>query len=53
MGDHRRTLPLFETIRLLLALSPLASTHQQPGRGMVQRRDVLGGLIHDYSREAA
>lgn len=29
------------------------STHQQPGNGMVQRREVLGGLLHDYYREAA
>ena len=29
------------------------SPHHQPGHGEVQRRDVLGGLIHDYFREAA
>jgi putative transposase len=29
------------------------SSHHQPGQGPVQRRDVLGGLLHDYSREAA
>ena len=29
------------------------STHQEPGHGAVRRRNVLGGLIHDYYREAA
>jgi putative transposase len=29
------------------------SVPHQPGQGPVQRRDVLGGLLHDYSREAA
>ena len=29
------------------------SPHHQPGHGVVQRRDILGGLIHDYYREAA
>ena len=28
-------------------------TYQQPGHGMVKRREVLGGLLHDYYREAA
>ena len=30
-----------------------ALTSHQPGHGVVQRREVLGGLIHDYCREAA
>jgi putative transposase len=30
-----------------------ASTSHQPGHGVVQRREVLGGLIHDYYRETA
>jgi putative transposase len=25
----------------------------QPGQGVVQRRNVLGGFIHDYYRDAA
>ena len=29
------------------------SAHIQPGRGPVQRRDILGGLLHDYYRDAA
>ena len=29
------------------------SPHYQPGQGMVQRREVVGGLLHDYFREAA
>jgi putative transposase len=29
------------------------SPHHQPGHGVVQRREVLGGLLHDYFREAA
>jgi putative transposase len=29
------------------------STNQQPGQGTVQHRDILGGLLHDYYREAA
>lgn len=29
------------------------SAHHQPGQGPVQRREVLGGLLHDYYREAA
>ena len=28
-----------------------ANTH--PGQGQVQRREVLGGLLHDYYRDAA
>ena len=30
-----------------------ASPSHQPGQGPVQQRDILGGLIHDYYREAA
>jgi putative transposase len=30
-----------------------ASANHQPEQGPVQRRDVLGGLLHDYSRKAA
>ncbi len=29
------------------------SPNHQPGHGPVQRRDLLGGLLHDYYREAA
>lgn len=29
------------------------SANQQPGQGAILRRDILGGLLHDYSREAA
>jgi transposase InsO family protein len=29
------------------------SPNYQPGQGSVQRRDRLGGLLHDYYREAA
>ncbi len=29
------------------------STHQYSARGVVQRRNVLGGLIHDYYRDVA
>ena len=29
------------------------SAHYQPGKGPVQRRDILGGLLHDYYRDAA
>ena len=29
------------------------SPNHQPGPGPVQRRDLLGGLLHDYSRDAA
>jgi hypothetical protein len=29
------------------------SAGYQPGKGPVQRRDILGGLIHSYFREAA
>jgi putative transposase len=29
------------------------SANDQPGQGPVQRREVLGGLLHDYYREAA
>jgi len=29
------------------------SPNYQPGQGPVQRRDLLGGLLHDYSRDAA
>ena len=29
------------------------SPNDQPGQGPVQRRNILGGLIHDYYREAA
>lgn len=29
------------------------SAHYHLGQGPVQRRDILGGLLHDYSREAA
>lgn len=27
--------------------------HEQSGPGVVQRRDVLGGFLHDYYRDAA
>lgn len=27
--------------------------NHHPGHGPVQRRDMLGGLLHDYYREAA
>lgn len=29
------------------------SANHQPGQGSVQRRDILGGLLHDYYRGAA
>jgi transposase InsO family protein len=29
------------------------SPNHQPGQGPVQRRDLLGGLLHDYFRDAA
>ena len=29
------------------------SAHSRPGKGSVQRRDILGGLLHDYFRDAA
>jgi hypothetical protein len=29
------------------------SPNQPPGQGPVQRRDLLGGLLHDYFRDAA
>jgi transposase InsO family protein len=29
------------------------SANQQPGQGPVHKRDVLGGLLHDYYREAS
>jgi hypothetical protein len=29
------------------------SPNHQPGRGPVQRRDMLGGLLHDSFRDAA
>lgn len=29
------------------------SAHLYSGQGAVQRRDVLGGLIHDYYRDVA
>jgi putative transposase len=29
------------------------SAHREPGHGAVRKRGVLGGLIHDYYREAA
>jgi putative transposase len=29
------------------------AVHQHPDQGAVRRRDVLGGLLHDYYREAA
>ena len=29
------------------------SANGEPGHGAVQKRDVLGGIIHDYYREAA
>jgi hypothetical protein len=30
-----------------------ALPNHHPGQGPVQRRDMLGGLLHDYSREAS
>ena len=29
------------------------SANDQSGKGPVQRRDILGGLLHDYFRDAA
>jgi putative transposase len=29
------------------------SANDQSGKGPVQRRDILGGLLHDYYRDAA